>query len=232
MTRPMTRPLFVTFEGGEGSGKTTQLEMLSAWMSKLNIRHVLTKEPGSPRLGECAKIRQLLLDPSNDLTPSAELMLFLADRAQHVEKLVRPSLAKGLHVVCDRYVDSTRVYQGVSRGIGRGRLDPMLEFVTGGLMPDLTFVFDMPPNVGLERAKAKGAGGDRIEREALEFHMKVRQGFLKLAESLSEQGRIVLINAAPPRTREAIHAEVIGHMSRKLWVDEPAAEQDTEDRDE
>jgi len=226
----MSRPLFVTFEGGEGSGKTTQLGLLSAWMAKLNIQHVATKEPGSPQLGECAKIRQLLLDPSNDLTSSAELMLFLADRSQHVEKLIRPSLAMGLHVICDRYVDSTRVYQGVSRGIGRSRLDPMLEFVTGGLMPDLTFVFDVPPEVGLERAKAKGAGGDRIEREAIEFHMKVRQGFLKLAGTLSEQGRIVLINAAPPKTVEAIHAEVVAHMSRKLWVDEPT-EQET-DKDE
>jgi dTMP kinase len=188
-------------------------------MSKLNIQHVLTKEPGSPQLAECAKIRQLLLDPANDLTPSSELMLFLADRAQHVEKLVRPSLASGLHVVCDRYVDSTRVYQGVSRGIGRTRLDPMLEFVTGGLMPDVTFVFDVPPEIGLERAKAKGAGGDRIEREALDFHMRVRQGFLKLAGSLSEQGRIILVNAAPPKTKEAIHTEVVTHMSKRLWVE-------------
>lgn len=217
----MSKPLFVTFEGGEGSGKTTQVELLSKWMSKLNIPHILTKEPGSPHLGECAKIRQLLLDPSNDLTPSAELMLFLSDRAQHVEKLIRPSLAKGIHVVCDRYIDSTRVYQGVSRGLGRTRLDPMLEFVTGGLMPDMTFVFDMPPDVGLERAKAKSTGGDRIEREAMDFHMRVRQGFLKLAGNLSEQGRIVLINAAPPKTVEAIHAEVVSHMSKRLWVGEP-----------
>jgi dTMP kinase len=225
----MNRPLFITFEGGEGSGKTTQIEMLSRWMSKLNIPHVLTKEPGSPQLAECVKIRQLLLDPANDLTPSSELMLFLADRAQHVEKLVRPSLASGLHVVCDRYVDSTRVYQGVSRGLGRTRLDPMLEFVTGGLVPDVTFVFDVPPEIGLERAKAKGAGGDRIEREALDFHMRVRQGFLKLAGSLSEQGRIILINAAPPKTKEAIHTEVVTHMSKRLWVEAgPESMEDTD----
>jgi dTMP kinase len=227
----MSRALFVSFEGGEGAGKTTQIELLSQWMAKLNIPHILTKEPGSPHLKECVKIRKLLLDPSNDLTPTTELMLFLADRAQHVEKLIRPSLAKGLHVICDRYVDSTRVYQGVSRGIGRCKLDPMLEFATGGLMPDLTFVFDVPPEVGLERARAKGAGGDRIEREAIEFHMKVRQGFLKLAGTLSEQGRIVLVNAAPPKTVETIHAEVVEHMSKKFWVDEPV-EQDAEDKDE
>lgn len=228
----MSRPLFITFEGGEGAGKTTQIEMLDKWMAKLNIPHILTKEPGSPHLPECVKIRQLLLDPANDLNATSELMLFLADRAQHVEKLIRPKLAAGLHVVCDRYVDSTRVYQGVSRGLGRARLDPMLEFATGGLMPDLTFVFDVPPDIGLQRARAKGAGGDRIEREALDFHARVRQGFLKLAESLSEQGRIVLINAAPPKTTDAIHAEVVAHMSKRLWVDEIVEpETDTEGED-
>jgi len=229
----MSRPLFITFEGGEGAGKTTQIELLSKWMAKLNIQHVLTKEPGSPHLGECVKIRKLLLDPSNDLTPTSELMLFLADRAQHVANLIRPKLAAGFHVICDRYTDSTRVYQGVSRGLGRTRLDPMLEFATGGLMPDATFVFDVPAEIGLQRARAKGAdGGDRIEREAIEFHVKVRQGFLKLAESLSEQGRIILINAAPPKTKEAIHAEVVEHMSKRLWVDEvlePEIETENED---
>jgi dTMP kinase len=228
----MSRSLFVSFEGGEGAGKTTQIEMLDKWMAKLNIPHVLTKEPGSPHLPECVKIRQLLLDPANDLVPASELMLFLADRALHVEKLIRPRLEAGLHVICDRYVDSTRVYQGVSRGLGRARLDPMLEFATGGLMPDLTFVFDVPPEIGLQRARAKGAGGDRIEREALAFHARVRQGFLKLAENLSEQGRIVLVNAAPPRTADAIHAEVVAHVSKRLWVDEmlePGADKEGDD---
>jgi len=228
----MNEPLFVTFEGGDGTGKTTQIEMLDQWMTKLNMPHIVTKEPGSPHMPECVKIRQLLLDPANNLTPTSELMLFLADRALHVERLIRPKLAAGLHVVCDRYVDSTRVYQGVSRGLGRPRLDPMLEFATGGLMPDLTFVFDVPPDIGLQRARAKGAGGDRIEREAMDFHARVRQGFLKLADSLSEQGRIVLINAAPPKTVEAIHAEVVAHMSKRLWVDSMAVpESDTEGED-
>lgn len=228
----MSKPLFITFEGGEGAGKTTQLELLSQWMAKLNIPHILTKEPGSPHLNECVKIRKLLLDPQNDLTPTSELMLFLADRAQHVANLIRPKLAAGFHVICDRYIDSTRVYQGVSRGLGRTRLDPMLEYATGGLVPDATFVFDVPPEVGLQRARAKDGGGDRIEREALEFHMRVRQGFLRLAESLSEQGRIILVNAAPPKTVEAIHAEVIAHISRRLWVDkvlEPEAGTESED---
>jgi dTMP kinase len=215
----MSRPFFISFEGGEGVDKTTQIELLSQWMLKLNIPHVLTKEPGSPHLAECVKLRNLLLDPANNLTPTSELMLFLADRAIHVERFIKPKLKAGIHVICDRYIDSTRVYQGVSRGLGRTKLDPMLEFTTGGLMPDFTFVFDVPPEVGLERARAKGTGGgDRIEREALEFHMRVRQGFLKLAESLSDQGRIILINAAPPKTIDQVHAEVVTHMSKRLWV--------------
>lgn len=226
----MNGPLFVTFEGGEGAGKTTQIELLSQWMLKLNIPHVLTKEPGSPHLEECVKIRKLLLDPSSNLTPTSELMLFLADRAQHVANLIRPKLGAGTHVICDRYIDSTRVYQGVSRGLGRTRLDPMLDYATGGLVPDVTFVFDVPPEVGLQRARAKAGGGDRIEREALDFHMRVRQGFLKLAESLSDQGRIILINAAPPKTVEAIHEEVIAHMSKRLWVD-GVTETETESED-
>ncbi len=226
------KSLLITLEGGEGSGKTTQADLLSQWMAKLNIPHILTKEPGSPHLAECVKLRNLLLDPANDLTPTSELMLFLADRALHVERLIRPKLAAGVHVICDRYIDSTRVYQGVSRGLGRTRLDLMLEFATGGLMPDATFVFDVPPEVGLERARAKGiGGGDRIEREALDFHMRVRQGFLKLAGTLSEQGRVVLVNAAPPRTKDEIHAEVVAHVSRRLWVGEEDPLQVEEDSD-
>jgi len=229
----MSRPLFVSLEGMDGSGKTSQAKLLSQWMTKLNIPHILTKEPGSPHLEECIKIRKLLLDPVNDLTSTSELMLFLADRAQHVAKFIRPKLAAGLHVICDRYVDSTRVYQGVSRGLGRTKLDPMLEFATGGLMPDATFIFDVPPEVGLQRARARSTGGgDRIEREALDFHVRVRQGFLRLTESLSEQGRIILINAAPPKTVETIHAEVIAHMSKRLWVDEVVQEKEFDDAEE
>lgn len=215
----MNKSMFVSFEGGEGAGKTTQIEMLSSWMNNLNISHILTKEPGSSHIEECVKIRKLLLDPQNNFTSTAELMLFLADRSIHVERLIKPKLAEGFHVICDRYVDSTRVYQGVSRGLGRTKLDLMLDFVTGGLMPDVTFIFDIPPEIGLERAMAKN-GGDRIERESIDFHNQVRQGFLKLASSLSEQGRIVLINAAPPKTIEEIHKEVVFHISKRLWIGE------------
>jgi dTMP kinase len=208
--------LFITFEGGEGSGKTTQINLLSEWFKTLGILHVKTKEPGSPHVPECVKLRSLLLDTQNNLTPISELMLFLADRALHVEKYIKPMLESGKHVVCDRYIDSTRVYQGISRGLGRVKLDSMLEFVTNGLLPDLTFVIDILPEVGLARAQSRG-NVDRIEEENIEFHIKVRQGFLKLAESLMDQNRIIVINANE-KSIEEVHKEIIEHITKKLWV--------------
>lgn len=211
------KPLFITFEGGEGSGKSTQVRMLSEWMEERNIPHIVTKEPGS-ELAECKKIREILLNPQNDVADAAELLLFLADRAQHVERMLKPALEEGKHVICDRYTDSTRVYQGI-RKLGRTKLDPLLEFATRGLMPDVTFIIDVPVEVGLGRAKKVGEyqGGDRMERQADEFHQQVRQGFLKLSECLSEQGRMVLVDAAPPKTIEQIHREIASHVSGRLW---------------
>lgn len=216
----MRKTLFITFEGGEGGGKTTQAGLLAKWMSERNIGHCLTKEPGDERLRECAAMRKLLLDPENDLCPSSELLLFLADRSQHVRKLIQPELEAGRHVICDRYTDSTRVYQVAARGFSRTKLDPLLDFATDGLMPDLTFILDVPVEIGLERARAKSIykAGDRMEREDSSYHEKVRQGFLKLASSMSEQGRIVLVDASPPKTIEEIHEEVVRRISGQLWT--------------
>lgn len=213
----MSNALLITFEGGEGAGKTTQIRLLSKWMEERNIPHIVTKEPGS-ELPECKKIREILLNPESDVADAAELLLFLADRAQHVEHMLRPALESGKHVICDRYTDSTRVYQGI-RKLGRTKLDPLLEFATRGLMPDMTFIIDVPVETGLKRAKGTGEyeGGDRMERQALEFHQQVRQGFLKLSECLSEQGRMVLVDAAPPKTIKQIHREIASHVSGRLW---------------
>jgi len=216
------RPLFITLEGGEGVGKTTHAELLSKWMKERGIPNCLTKEPGDTRIAECAKIRKMLLDPESSLVPSSELLLFLADRAQHVEKLIKPEMEAGRHVICDRYTDSTRVYQVAARGFGRTRIDPLLDFATGGLMPDMTFILDAPVSVGLERAKAKSIykDGDRMEREGETYHEKVRQGFLRLVSSLSEQGRMILVDASPPRTIEEIQAEISRKVSGRLWTGE------------
>lgn len=211
--------LLITFEGGEGSGKTTQIKLLSKWMEKRNIPHVVTKEPGSPHINECVKYRELLLNPENDICATSELMLFLADRAQHVEKFIRPSLNQGVHVLCDRYSDSTRVYQQ-SRGLSRAKIDILIDFATGNLIPDLTFVLDVPVDVGLKRAKAKSKykEGDRMENAGTRFHEDVRHGFLKLAESISEQHRIRIINAAPPKNIKQVSKEIVEYVSKKLWI--------------
>ena len=208
--------LFITLEGGEGSGKTTQAQMLSDWMSKRNMPHVLTKEPGSDIL-ECKKIRKLLLDPSNSLVPRTELLLFLADRAQHVEKLIRPNLEKGVHVICDRYSDSTRVYQS-ARGLSRQNIDLLLDFTTDKLDPNVTFILDVPVQVGLKRAKAKSIykDGDRMEMAGLKYHEDVRHGFLKLADNLSAS-RFYLVETEN-KTLDDVHNCVVEHISKKLWL--------------
>ncbi len=214
----MNKSLFITFEGGEGVGKSTQAELLKKWMEERSIDTVLTKEPGESRISECVKIREMLLDPKSDLSSSAELLLFLADRAQHVERFIKPELASGSFVICDRFTDSTLAYQIAARGFSRTELKPLLDFASGGLNPDVTFIIDMPVNVALERAREKSLykWGDRMEREDVTFHEKVRFGFRKIAENLSEQNRVKLINAGS-KTIEQIHEEIVDHISQKIW---------------
>lgn len=214
----MSKGLFITLEGGEGSSKTTQTNLLYKWMKNRRLPVIRTKEPGSPFIDECAMIRNLLLDPDNDIVPLSELFLFLADRAQHVEKLIRPMLKEGTHVICDRYIDSTKIYQ-CARGLSRDKIDILIDFATGSLAPDLTFILDIPVDVGLERAKAKSKGaGDRIEQADVKFHEDVRYGFLKLAESIQEEHRFQIISVAPPKSIEEVHEEITKHMSKKLWI--------------
>jgi len=215
----MSKGLFISFEGGEGGGKTTQAELLSKWMKERGIPHILTKEPGTPHIEECKKIRELLLNPKNNICSKSELLLFLADRAQHVNNLIKPSLEENKHIICDRFSDSTLVYQNI-RGFSRDKIDLLLEFSTDGVMPDITFILDVPVNTGLNRAKAKSIykEGDRIENAGFKFHEDVRYGFLKLAESIAEQHRFVVINASPPKTIEQIHEEVVNIISKKIWV--------------
>jgi dTMP kinase len=167
---------FITFEGTEGSGKSTQLQLLADWLFSMLLPVVTTREPGGAGdLG--AKVREILLS-GIDVVPKAELFLFLADRAQHVATIVRPSLAAGSIVLCDRYVDSTTVYQGIARGMGLERAMELNRFATDDLLPDLTLLLDLPAEAGLARLDAK----DRLDGEDIEFHRAVRDGFLQLAK--------------------------------------------------
>ena len=202
--------MFVTFEGVEGSSKTTQAKLLSEWLTNQNISHLLTKEPGTIFSKECQQIRQLLLSPENNLSPRSELLLYLADRAQHVENCIKPALEQNKWVISDRYSWSTYVYQGYGRGL-IGDLGTffreMLNYAAGNLWPDLTFIMDVPVEIGLRRAKSSNvefAGGDRMELEALEFHQKLRDGFLSVAANRPD--KCVLLDAR--KSIEELHEEV------------------------
>ena len=176
--------LFITFEGGEGCGKSTQIAALKARLEAMGKTVVQTREPGGTALGE--SVRNLLQydDAGQGMSPEAELLLFAASRAQHVRELIAPAIAEGQIVLCDRFLDSTTVYQGVARAIDSKKVDTINQFAIGDTMPDLTILIDLSPEIGLARVHARSDGKlDRMEKEAIEFFQAVRQGYLDLAKS-------------------------------------------------
>lgn len=191
----MASGVFITLEGVEGSGKTTQAALLGNALRTDGRRVTITHEPGGTRAGET--IRAIFLDPAVSLDVSAELLLVLADRAQHVREKLRPALARGEIVISDRYSDSTTAYQGYGRGFDLKLLGELNRLASDSTSPDLTIVLDLPVETGLERtrARAKGTrrGSDRFEGERAEFHRKVRAGFLAIAAA--EPARIIVIDA-------------------------------------
>jgi dTMP kinase len=181
---------FITFEGIEGSGKSTQAALLKAFLEEQGLDVLVTREPGGSPIGE--QIRRILLDPGNHgMVPLAELLLYEASRCQHVEAVIRPALERGRTVICDRFFDASTAYQGYARGLGIKMVSDLNLVATGGRKPDLTIVLDLPVDTGLQRL---GRSLDRIEREAVEFHERVRQGYLQIAED--EPGRVKVVNAA------------------------------------
>ena len=179
--------MFVTLEGPEGAGKTTVLARLAARLEEQGHDVFMTREPGEGELG--AAVRQALLH-GGALEPLTELFLFLADRAEHVAKAIRPALARGEVVLCDRFSDSTVVYQGYARGLNVDQVRELNTLATGGLKPDLTLLLDVDASVGTTRA----GGKDRLDKEPLEFHEKVRAGFL--TEAKREEGRWRIVDAS------------------------------------
>ncbi len=188
------RGLFVTFEGGEGSGKSTQLARLAALLRAHGVEPVVTREPGGTPLAE--GIRALLLDPKLQPEPIAEALLMEAARSDLVARLLRPALEAGRVVLCDRYDDSTLAYQGGGRGLDAALLATLNRAATGGLKPDLTLLYDLDPGIGLAR-RARAAGEpNRLDREPPEFHARVRARFLELAAA--EPQRFLVLQAAQP----------------------------------
>ena len=202
-------PMFITLEGIEGSGKTTQIEFLERFFSDKGHPCVTTREPGGTSIG--TKIRSILLDPeSKGMDPTTELLLYMADRAQHIQSLIKPALAAGKTVICDRYFDATVVYQGYARGLNIDFLKELHAKLLNNVKPDVTILLDLPPEVGLKRAWKQLDSGQRaddesrFEEEKLEFHQRVRAGYLDLAHQEPDRFHIIDADQDERRVRDQI----------------------------
>lgn len=201
---------FITFEGIEGCGKTTQIRLLDEYLQKRGFETVLTREPGGTEIGD--KIRDILLDPANrKMTGITELLLYGASRCQHLEELIRPSIANGKMVLCDRYSDSTTAYQGAARKLSPKLIRDLDNLATGGLKPDLTIVLDISPEEGIKRARRRSSL-DRFEQEELSFHERVRKGYLQI--SREEPLRVKVVDAN--RSIEEISSDVIKIVEKAI----------------
>lgn len=211
------RGRFITFEGVEGCGKSTQMARLLAWMEKAGLPVLATREPGGTKVGE--GIRELLLTPRDEgLDAGAELLLYEAARAQHVGEVIRPALEAGAHVLCDRFFDSTTAYQAFGRGLDEEMVLELNRMASGGLVPDLTLLFSVAIEEGLGRARGDSAG-DRLEGESLAFHRKVQAGFEALAKR--EPGRFRVLDEG---AIEQVHEEVIAIVKERFeWAGNPSA---------
>ncbi len=204
----MTRGLFITFEGIDGCGKSTQLRLLADHLQAASLPVIVTREPGGTALGQ--SVRALLLSASQVVSPIAELLLFAADRAQHVAEVIQPALDRGCIVLCDRFDDSTTCYQAVGRGLDMKLVTSLQPIATGGINPDLTLLFDLEPGIAWQRISRRAEEmaatiEDRFERAAMEFHQRVRQAYLDLSARAPARIKVVSSLGTP----ENIHQTVI-----------------------
>ncbi|MCD6102282.1 MAG: dTMP kinase [Candidatus Cloacimonetes bacterium] len=206
--------IFITFEGIEGCGKTTQAKLLAEELRIQDCKVLFTREPGGPRISE--KIRDILLNKEfTEMHRLTEVFLYMASRSQHTIEWILPALKKGIIVICDRYYDSTYAYQGAAREISYKDIDFINKIATGGLKPDITFVLDLPVEIGLARVQNTvdpSKGIDRLERENIKFHQKVREGYLELAKA--EKDRIIVLDGQ--EKVEIIHRKIMIHISNLL----------------
>ncbi|RME69692.1 MAG: dTMP kinase [Verrucomicrobia bacterium] len=211
--------LLISFEGAEGSGKTTQIEMLVPKIEALGRDVVVTREPGGSAIGE--EIRHLLIrtNGSEEMFPETELLLFAASRAQLVREVLVPNLKAGKIVLCDRFLDSTTVYQGVARSLAQDPVEQINKFAVGDVTPDLTFILDVPAEVSIKRVKHRATDlPDRIEQENIDFYRIVREGYLWLAKSMPERFHVIDATKSPAK----VHQEVWKTVKKLLKaVEEP-----------
>ena len=196
----MKKGLFITFEGCDGCGKTTQIELLDKYLKNKGFETVLTREPGAKGLG--VRIREILLNYDGEVSPTCESFLFLADRAQHIDCIIKPALKEGKIILCDRHTDSTVAYQGYGRGLDIDRINMLNNIATSGLKPDLTIVLDVDVETSMQRV---GKEKDRMESSGMEFFKRVRNGFLEIAKK--EPERVKVINSAD--TIENINKQIV-----------------------
>jgi dTMP kinase len=205
--------LFITFEGPEGSGKSTHIQLLSGWLRKQGYEIVVTREPGGTGLAKT--LREYLLHTKTPVAPISELLLYEADRAQHMDECVLPALKRGDAVLCDRFSDSTVAYQGYGRGLDLTLIHTLNRIASFGRKPDLTILLDVPVSRGLKHASARKKGRDRLERAGSAFHNRVRNGFLKVAAREPGRFRIIKQQANPEDTQRLIR-EAIQKYLKKL----------------
>ena len=214
------KSFFITIEGGEGCGKTTQSKLLKKYLEDKGFKVVLTREPGGSIVAE--QIRNILLNPSFKVNPLSELMLYEASRAQHLEEIIKPNLKKGFIVICDRFIDSTLAYQGYGRGLDKNIIKKLNDIASCGITPDITFYLDVDPKEGIKRAKSvnkgKLTGGDRIEKESIKFHNKVRKGFLDLAKKYSKRIKKIETKNGIEKTQGNINKETDKFLKKKKYV--------------
>lgn len=204
---------FITFEGGEGSGKSTQVKLLAQAFKNKGHDAIVTREPGGSIGAE--QIRALLVNGDVDAwDPTAETLLFYAARLDHMNRLIRPALAEGRTVICDRFADSTRVYQGIGKGLAEEYIRSLHHLTLGNFAPDITFVLDLDPEVGLKRAHDRKGGETRFESMNFDFHQRIRTGFLSIAQE--EPERCAVINAA--QDKDALHKEITSTLHQRLGI--------------
>lgn len=209
--KQLKKGLFITFEGADGCGKTTQLNLLSEYLKKNGREVLITREPGGKGLGE--KIREILLNYDGEVSSNSEAFLFLADRAQNIDKIVKPAVDEGKIVLCDRHTDSTLAYQGYGRGVDLNQLKMLNNLATSGFKPDLTLVFDIDVETSMSRV---GKEKDRMESAGVEFHQKVRDGYLEISKE--EPDRVKVINSKD--TIENIFEQVKTVYEQKIKSEE------------